>query len=690
MGAPYRHLQSDFSAGQIDPMVEANLNYSMKQIGLKESYNTIHNANKTVSRRPGTSIYDNQVHQVDDCTGSASITLPDGKTVMFEIDGDSALAWCNGNSYDLSTSFTSVGSGPFHMAVYQNFLYMVGPTISLVRVWKFAESGGSVTATEMTGKWGTKPTCVSDNSEKFSSCCFANGRLCLTRGNVVYISRIRVAGEATLTEDADGFPLWTLDFTLSDNGNVYASHAVEVRENDMYSSRIRWIAYIGRIIVGTESAIFISTTQAIDPTTFDLVITSSYGTCDIQPNIVSNMLIFLSSDRRKLYSAYFDSDYQGLIVGDITSNARNMFFNGIRRFWAFDYPELSMYAVTNDDKTFFCQPSYMNGSLIFAWSEWEFGGTEKPVPVAVYHERLITSEEHSICMLLYRTGSVQMHRVMWKEPYDDDTSRPVIDYMDSVAAADMVKSDNSVSFPVYPTNGCISGNDNVTAFLTASGSSPIVIRNLVPHEGGNQRVVAITVPKNVEGWYKYKAVRNGSQYPDSATLFETKALAEAYVEAHDPSHADEYTYSMSTTLVSTFAISYGIEFVSRITLFQQILPNNSGIALSSKHSITELSLMVYRSFGGYLEVAGMKSGDLPYLKYGSSYYSADMYNFAVSGTYQYSGVMKITNPRYRGVITADNPARDVLEDDRVAVVVDGPFPFNLMAISIKYIITEVN
>ena len=149
-------------------------------------------------------------------------------------------------------------------------------------------------------------------------------------------------------------------------------------------------------------------------------------------------------------------------------------------------------------------------------------------------------------------------------------------------------------------------------------------------------------------------------------------------------------YDGDGELLSTVEITVGTEYEARIGLFQQILPNNSGIALSSKHNIKDISVMVFRSFGGYLEVAGRKSADLPYLRFGKNTYSADMYDFTKEGVYFHTGVLRVTNPRYIGTDNADNIARDVIEDDSVTLVLDRPFPFNLMAVSIGYIITEVN
>lgn len=723
MGAPYRQLQSDFSAGQIDQMVEANLNLSYKKIGLKESLNTIHNVNRTVSKRPGTKLeglfFDSEYTEGME---NVSLTLPNGETLtVFFDDSHTRLVLADGSFYEDTTHV--VGSvGPYSTAVYQNFLFVVGKYVPLVKIFAFVQTPdhadddedepGTSTLPDFPymvenvsltyGNWKNKPSCVKNANTHFNACYVAGGRLFLSHGTNYYYSRIRVPG--LLEEKANGFPSWMLDFSLGDNmntipvwelggeywtdeggndalepeenqvyyvvdeniyiqwngtsfvnvgpvGHTYidSSHGFEGMDNDFQSSDIKWITSLGRIVMATENGLFMSTSQGIDPTTFDMVQTSSYGSCEMQPIVVSNMIFFLSSDKRKIYAAYFQSDYQGLIVVDVTANARDMFFNGIKDFWAFDFPELSVYAVTEDGRFFFCQPSYADNGIMIAWSEWKFPLNEKVM--AVFKVRPTGNLPRRIMMAVrlsrFDEGGVEdrirnfaLLTVDFQEPYADDTGRPMMDYMTETETTR--QSSNVITVL----------NDNeyeddvpITFFIRPKNSdtAPVVLRNL--HFDGNS--ISITIPQNIEGFYD-----EGDLLP--------------------------------------MTIVYGVEYVSRMTLFQQIFPNNSGIALSSKHFVREVSVMVFRSFGGYLEVAGRKAEDLPYLKYGYSSYSANMYDFTKEGVYGYTGVLRITNPRYIGVDNADNKYRDVVEDDRVAIVHDRPFPFNLMAISIAYNLTEVN
>lgn len=705
MGAPYRQLQSDFSAGQIDEMVEANINLPYKQIGLRKSFNTIHNANRTVSKRPGTTYRELFYERLVGIGPfySATLTLPSGEDIsVFGSRRGLAIYTDGGNTLaefdDMQRRWNL--QPPYSVAVYNNFLFVVGKNIPLVTVIEFYISGGNIAIRNRSfniNTWNNKPSCVVDGTTTFDSCMIAGGRLFLSKGVKYFYSRIRVPG--MLEEDSDGFPTWMMDFSLNDvlniqkfwvsngvkynhesceagdellprkgiiytdaesgqkykwngdeyeetdeDGNIYidSSYGFEGMDNDMNSSKILWMAYLGRVIMATENGLFMSTSQGIDPTTFDMTRASSYGSCEVEPTIVANFLFFLSSDRKKIYGAYFSSDYQGLVVVETTANCREFFSKTIENFSAYDYPELSIYAITPEGKLFYCQPTVSGSSFVFAWSEWEIA----PSSPVIRTIKVKTEEApfYQICLMVMgptvsNLDVVNLLSIDFNDPYSDDSGFPMLDYKCTVHTES--SESNVVTISDEYDQDMI-----FTAFIRPAGEdiSPLVLRN-IPYTGGQ---MTMTIPRSVTELFE-----------DNGDL---KALD----------------------------ITYGVEYVSRMTLFQQILPNNSGIALSSKHNLKDISVMTYRSFGGYLEVAGRKIEDLPYLKFGRDTYSATVYDFTKDGSYNYTGVLRMTNPRYIGPYNADNNVRDMVEDDRVAIVHDRPFPFNLMAVSLGYIITEVN
>lgn len=662
MGSPYRYIQTDFSAGQLDPMIEANLNFAYKQAGLKQSLNTVHNVNHTVSKRPGTTVIASGSGLVGPDDGKATIQLPGGEyvNVYFGDCGTTRNFFLIYN--DTKTDIASLigAAGPFQAAAYQNFLFVVGKNIKLCRIIKFT---GTYTLGVLTGvtaqllfgnadpaadtilpaDWAL-PGGVDANSS-FSAICFAAGRLMAAVGNTLYISRGRIAG--TLEEDATtGFPKWTIDFTLSDTVNgepvIYSTHGIESRENDMYGSRIMWIAYIGRVIVATESAIFMSTEQAISPLSFDLVLTSYHGSSPAQPEIVANMIVYSSTDRKKLYTGVFDYNTQGLVVTDMTSTVRNAFNKRIQGFWSFDYPEITIYAATEDGKIYFCQPTSSSAGYIYSWSEWQM-----PSLGSAYNRK-------AQCFFLNRsldgTGKVYMlmgsatygHLVLkidWADIYDVNTGSGILDFAKNFTGTSgevVIGNELMTITPALPEIGA-ADNTRATAFVT---------------------------------------------YGSETRVYQGLQL----------SHRDEYEVPLpGYTSGDPISIKIGFGFTARFLLFRQLLPNNSGTALSSKYGIKEISVKLFHSFAGYLEIGGEKVADFPMLYYGEDMYSDSIIDPTTLEPYCRSGTLIIKNPCYavseRDAV--DNSSSVVVESD-IAIVADSPYPFNLMAVGIFFNITEVN
>ncbi|MFA6935074.1 MAG: hypothetical protein WCR70_07375 [Sphaerochaetaceae bacterium] len=674
MGASYRYIQTDFSAGQLDPMIEANLNFAYKQVGLKQSLNTVHNVNHTASKRPGTTIIASGAGLVGPDDGKATIQLPargyadagsggEYVNIYFGDCGQTRNFFLLYNDAKIDLASLVGAAGPFQTAVYQNFLFVVGKNIKLCKIIKFTgtySAAGVLTAVTAQLLFGNADPSVDtiqaadwvlpgglDANSSFSSICFAEGHLLVSAGNALFISRSRVAG--TLEEDATtGFPKWTINFTLFDTVNgepvIYATHGIEIRENDMYGSRIMWIAYIGRVIVATESAIFMSTEQAISPLTFDLVLTSYHGSSPTQPEIVANMIVYSSTDRKKLYSGVFDYDSQGLIITDMTSTVRNAFNKRIQGFWSFDYPEISIYAATEDGKIYFCQPTSSSSSgYIYSWSEWQMpslGSAYKRKAQCFFLNRSLDGTSKVYMLMGSPTYGHIVLKIDWADVYDVNTGSGILDFAKEFTGSSpevAIGNELMTITPALPVIGA-TGDTKATAFVTYD-SETRVYQGLQLSSNGTYEV---PVP------------------PD-------------YISGDD------------------ITIRIGFGFTARFLLFRQLLPNNSGTALSSKYSIKEISVKLFHSFAGYLEIGGVKTADFPMLYYGEDQYSDSIIDPTTLEPYCRTGTLIIKNPCYavseRDAV--DNSSSVVVESD-IAIVADSPYPFNLMAVGIYYNITEVN
>ena len=140
-------------------------------------------------------------------------------------------------------------------------------------------------------------------------------------------------------------------------------------------------------------------------------------------------------------------------------------------------------------------------------------------------------------------------------------------------------------------------------------------------------------------------------------------------------HIDYERDDMAATADVTMKV--GRSYETRIGLFQQILPNNTGISLVTKHSIDRLYLQIYRSQGGSVYHGDAKVADILQLRYGHDLYNDNATNPLTGTPYTFSGTY-----------TIDNPVQNVTDDD-LSIITADPYPFNLMAVSMRYTLTEV-
>ena len=403
-----------------------------------------------------------------------------------------------------------------------------------------------------------------------------------------------------------------------------ATHAIQVRENDMYGSSIKWITMAGRIIVGTETAIHIAVDQYLDPRTFDLIITSYTGTSALQPKLLNQFVIFTSSDRKKLYMAIYSDESKGLMITEATANVKHLFLSGIKDYFISDNPYRVIYVLTNDNECRVCIPNFgTDGSVSFAWSTWDFGISH---PEYICFDRRAENEQKTYFIMKDEsTGNGWIYTLDYREPYlygvkDTDL---LLDYAD-------IQTISNVRGSIALTSPFLKKYGSVDVMLTYADGKQAVLRDC-PITIGNDGTCSVTV--NYER----------------------------------PDLGNEATVTMKV----------GRAYETRIAFFQQLLPNNAGVSLITRHSIDKLFLKIYRSQGGSVWANGAKIADLLQLKFGIDVYNDNSINPLTDAPYTFSGVY-----------TIDNPIQNV-DEDNLAIITADPYPFNLIAISMKYTLSEV-
>ena len=750
MGASYRAIQADFSSGEIDPMVEANVNLPYRQSGLRESYNTLHLPNATVSKRPGL------IREISAPFGSIAshgswtmveVQMESGETADVFL-GTSARVILDGSFYDVpiyasedaeETETISLSAGLRHTGVYQQYIFISYPedetTGFLVLKIEKDETAG-VRVYSPSGEVAEHLRYPDDIGPCTRPIAVTNGRLLLGSRNVFNASCQRTEDQK---ETETGFPSWMVDFTLSDwqydwtykyslttedgyeisetvvyesfdeeppadpfskpdgiikrvrvilkedegagtwqewtvtdnyeygevtitdiilrekaaDGtvethtsetypdkeaypnnptteekrvpDVQSTHAIQVRENDFYGASIKWIAAAGRVIAGTETAIFAAVDQYLDPQTFDFAPPASYtGASALQPKLLNQYMVFASSDRKKLYMAVYSDEMKGLSIVEATQNVKHLFLSGIKDYFISDNPYRVIYVITNDGECRVCIPSVSSdGTMAFAWSTWDFGAGK--VEYVCFDRRAEDEPRTYFIMRDDDTEKGWIYRLDYREPYLyglKDTEL-LLDYADIMTVKNE-REDVELSSPFLHYYG------SVDVMLTYSDGRQVVLRD-----------VAVTAGED-----------------GTASV-----------------HIDYERDDMAATADVTMKV--GRSYETRIGLFQQILPNNTGISLVTKHSIDRLYLQIYRSQGGSVYHGDAKVADILQLRYGHDLYNDNATNPLTGTPYTFSGTY-----------TIDNPVQNVTDDD-LSIITADPYPFNLMAVSMRYTLTEV-
>ena len=227
MAASYRMIQADFSSGEIDPMVEANVNLPYRANGLKESYNTLHLPNATVSKRPGL------IREIEASFGAigehdawtpVEIQMESGETCILFL-GESARVILDGVFYDVpiyaseeegETETIELAPSLRHTAVYQQYIFISYPEdtetgILMLHVVKDETEG--IRVYKPSSEIAENIVFPSDIGACTRPLYVSNGRLIIGSKNVFNASRQRTE---RMKESETGFPTWILDFTLSD------------------------------------------------------------------------------------------------------------------------------------------------------------------------------------------------------------------------------------------------------------------------------------------------------------------------------------------------------------------------------------------------------------------------------------------------------------------------------------------
>jgi hypothetical protein len=192
-----------------------------------------------------------------------------------------------------------------------------------------------------------------------ATAAFDAGRLCFAgtsaEPNRIYMSRP--------PDSMNGKDRYT-DFTAGEN----PADAIVLEENDMYGSRIQWIAANRMLLAATERTTWSDTGEVPTPASFDMNIIEYAGANSIQPRGTKEIVVYAGRNGTTLRALVWNqgSEGSGFVDMDISERAAHLFASGIRDLAVSDFPYPVIWVITRAGELISCTVNIRAGVLAYA------------------------------------------------------------------------------------------------------------------------------------------------------------------------------------------------------------------------------------------------------------------------------------------------------------------------------------
>ena len=424
----YSVLKASFQYGEISPFFGGQVQSEIYAAGVKEMKNVLPDQCGGFRKRNGTVFFASpdptlKTRLLEFYTGSDSYVIAINTNKTYLYTSDTVTQLCSASTpYSTYEEIIDV-----KFRANKGILYLVHPSYKPKKLTITPGTPPSIAYTDLvftpSGQFGSA-------DDYPSAICFKGGRLFLAASNnnptTVWASRTPA--------DTDRYT----DFTLNDNeykpsedtavdgdknyyekkwdGDTYyfeliaspsgdpsqqdyyewnniridSSHAFELEENDMYGTKIHWLAVQNRVICGNKRAIFMDTGDISSPTTFDMTTSLNTGSSPIQAKAYKNYVLFLGTNEKQLYLMVWDDNLNNYTALEITKNASHMFKAGIADFDIMIDPEIIIWVITKDGQLFSCSQAT--------------GWASHPRAAGTYTALAVAGESHNRLFLEVKTG----------------------------------------------------------------------------------------------------------------------------------------------------------------------------------------------------------------------------------------------------------------------------------------------
>jgi len=361
-------FQSNFTAGELSPRLEGQIDFKKYFNGCSELTNMVVYPHGGATRRGGmyfvseVKTSSKEVRLIPfEFNVTQSYVLEFGDTYI-RFYKDNGQIQSGGSAYEISSPYLEAELTELHFAQSADVMYICHSNHAPRKLSRTGHTSWTLTT----------PTFTWNGSSPWTS---GNG---YPRAVSFYEQRLFFAGTSTYPQTIWGSQ--TADYENFDQGTGLADESMEYAIATNKVNVIRWLQPSRDLIVGTGGGEFkVGRPQGEPLTPSNVMVTqqTTYGSWTIPPIQIGNAILFAQRARRKLreFSYQFQSD--GYIAPDMTLLAEHITSGYLKDMDYQQEPDSIVWACTSTGKLL--SMTYERPEDVVAWAEHELGGTDVEV-----------------------------------------------------------------------------------------------------------------------------------------------------------------------------------------------------------------------------------------------------------------------------------------------------------------------
>jgi len=360
-------FQSNFTAGELSPRLEGQVDFKKYFNGCSELTNMIVYPHGGATRRGGTYF----VSEVKDSTKEVRlIPFEFNVTQSYVLEfGDQYIRFykdngqiqSGGSAYEISTPYLEAELSELHFAQSADVMYICHSSHAPRKLSRTGHT--SWTLTTPTFQWNA--------SSPWSS---SNG---YPRTVSFYEQRLFFAGTSTYPQTIWGSKTASYeDIRTGTNADDALEYAIATNKVNV----IRWLQPSRDLIVGTGGGEFkVGRPQGEPLTPSNVMVTqqTTYGSWTIPPIQIGNAILFAQRARRKLREFSYQYQNDGYIAPDMTLLAEHITSGYLKDMDYQQEPDSVVWTCTSTGSLL--SMTYERPEDVIAWAEHEIGGTDVEV-----------------------------------------------------------------------------------------------------------------------------------------------------------------------------------------------------------------------------------------------------------------------------------------------------------------------